>query len=1108
MCQTGEEINMCNSKQNFVHLHNHTWYSVQDALPSPTDLAMTARKEGFPAVAITDHGRMGGCIEFFEACNKPIDGLDPIKPILGCEMYVVPDRFDKDMVVDEYGNKRRRKTWHLTMLAKNQTGYRNLLALSRLGAEQDAYHYFPRIDWDVITKHSEGVICLSGCLGSEVNQQLSREDVDGARETMRRYKEVFGEDYYGELQYHGIDLQKHNLPLLLDLCKELDIKTACSNDIHYLQKEQWELHDVLIHMRESLTKDSAEVKESGKREAYGSHEFYMKTEAQMRKMFGKVEECVDNTLEIADKVENFMKVNVPHMLPSAEIPTNDQMFNDFKSKHYPYHKPNEAYLAYLAITGLKALGLADNPVYKARLKYELTTVWNMGVTDYFLIQRELAEFMKQAHIRFGIRGSGVASLINYCLGISDIDPVRWNLMFERFLNPGRGTKYKLEFPEKPTKEWFDEHGKQPQQEACERIKTVAKQAIAEDAGLKPLQPQIQKEIWALEGQKLASYICDLADSGFKTDKNTPNLWSAYFLGITPEKPKGDMVVGQVATLPDVDTDIDDRYRDTAIEWARRRFGDEHVAIVGNWGTYAIKAAVTACLKSSKKFQQRYGEKSHIVAQSISKSIAVQPAHTEDPEEPLEFALKQNPDLQQYVKQFPDEFDAARKLIGVVSNLGVHASAVVIASEPINWHTPLERSNKGMVTAYDMNDVEKIGMVKYDFLGLAMHQKIERALKYIKERHGKEIDLRRIPMDDKKVLNLFNEKKTTTLFQFGSDGMKDSLSKVQVSDVEDLIAVVSLFRPGPLQFIPDYASYKRNPNTVRYPHEIIKRHLGVTYGIPVYQEQVMLVCRDMANFDHDEVDSMRKAVSKKNPIAFEKCCKLFKDKATKAGIDGKVVDMTLDSWKGFAGYAFNRAHAASYAILAYRGAYLRAYYPIEWLAACIQTDITGNKQDRVGDHIHECDSERPRIVVSGPDVNTSKLEVSITEKDVIVLPLTYIKGIGANGCEFMDGAPYEDIKDFIIRGEPSRTMLRNLAEAGALRSLPDYKGGDIDRFMERVEPHYAELDSIKREAKKAEKQRYTSMSPLQKTSTATVRPVRPAGKPFRPKSKPSILDSFE
>lgn len=1096
---------MCNSKQNFVHLHNHTWYSVQDALPSPTDLAMNARKAGFSSVAITDHGRMGGCIEFFEACTKPVDGLDTVKPILGVEMYVVPDRFDKEMVVDEYGNKRRRKTWHLTMLAKNQTGYRNLLALSRIGAEQDCYHYFPRVDWDAISQHSEGVICLSGCLGSEVNQQLAKDDVDEARNTMRRYKELFGDDYYGELQYHGIDLQKHNLPLLLDLCKELDIKTVCSNDIHYLKKEQWELHDVLIHMRESLTKDN--IKESGKREAYGSHEFYMKDEAQMRKIFGKVPECVDNTLEVAEKVENFMKVNVPHMLPHAEVPTDDQMFNDFKSKHYPYHKPNEAYLAYLAIVGMQALGLHTNQVYKDRLKYELTTVWNMGVTDYFLIQRELAQFMKQAHIRYGIRGSGVASLINYCIGVSDIDPIRWNLMFERFLNPGRGTKYKLEFPEKPTKVWLDEHGKKSQQEACERLKDVAKKAIKETPDLKPALPQIQKEIWALEGQKLASYVCDLADEGFTTKSNTPNLWSAYFLGITPEKPTGDMVVGQVATLPDVDTDIDDRYRDTAIEWARRRFGDDYVAMVGTWGTYAIKASVTACLKSSPKFQQRYGEKSHIIAQSISKSILVQPSHTEDPEDPLEYAVQQNPDLRQYINQFPDEFDSASKLTGVVSNLGVHAAAVVIASEPIQCHTPMERSNKGLVTAYDMFDVEKLGMVKYDFLGLAMHQKIDRALKHIQERHGKEIDLLNIPMDDKNVFNLFNTGKTTTLFQFGSPGMKNALAKVQVSDIEDLIAVVALFRPGPLQFIPDYAAFKRNPLSVRYPHEIIKKHLGVTYGIPVYQEQVMLVCRDMADFDFDEVDSMRKAVSKKNPVAFDKCCKLFKEKATKKGIDGKIVDMTLESWKGFAGYAFNRAHAASYALLAYRGAYLRAYYPVEWLAACIQTDITGNNVDRVSDLRSECEAERPKIVVANPDINLSKMEVVITDKDVIILPMTYIKGIGANGAHFIDNAPYEDLRDFIVRGETSRTMLRTLAESRTLRSMQDCKFGDIDAFMQHAEQYYSELETIKKEAKKAERQRYTSLSPLQKNTVPIQRPTRPAGKPFKPKNKPSILDSF-
>ncbi|MBS1722406.1 MAG: DNA polymerase III subunit alpha [Armatimonadetes bacterium] len=1085
---------------------------MQDALASPTALAMAARKMGFPAVALTDHGRMGGCIEFFEGCTKPVDGLDPIKPILGVEMYVVPDRFDKNMVVDDAGNKRRRKTFHLTLMAKNLTGYRNLLAMCSIGAQPECYHYVPRVDWEVISQHHEGVLCFTGCLGSEVNQRLIVGDEEGAREVMTRYKDVFGDDYYGELQYHGIDIQKRIMPVLKGLCKDRGMKMVCSNDVHYIEQADWKLHDVLIHMRDALG-DDASVKVSGKREAYATHEFYLKDEAAMHRIFDKLQEdAVHNTMEVADKVENFMHVNVPHMLPKAEIPTGDQSFLGYWKQHYPHHQPNEAYLAYLATNGLQTLGLSDDPAYKQRLKYELSTVWHMGVTDYFLIQRELATFMQQGQIRFGIRGSGVASLVNYCIGVSDIDPVKWNLMFERFLNPGRGTNYKVDFPEMPAKAWLEEHGKQNQTAAIERLKSVVKAGVAANPELKHLVPAMQKELWVLENQKLGTYVCDLADTGFKSEKNAPNLWSAYFMGITDEKPTGGMHVGKVAALPDVDTDIDDRYRDTAIEWAKRRFGEDHVAVIGNWGTYGLKAAVTGCLKSSPRFQAKFGEKTHVMAQSISKSIEEQPSHVDNPEDPLVFALKNNPSLQRWVNEFSEEFEAANKMIGVVSNLGVHAAGIVIASEPIAWHAPIEKSNKGPVTAYDMANVEKLGLVKYDFLGLAMHQKIDRALKYIKERHGKDIDLLNIPMDDPRIFGLFNNEKTTTLFQFSSPGMRKALREVQVSSVEDLIAIVALFRPGPMAFIPNYAELKRNPGKVSYPHEIIEKHLGVTYGIPVYQEQVMLVCRDMAGFDHDEVDAMRKAVSKKDPVGFDKVRKMFREKATKTmNVNPAVVDATLDSWKAFAGYAFNRAHACSYALLAYRGAYLRVYYPVEWLAACMETDISGNRNERVAGHRAECDEERPRISVYRPDVNMSKMQVHITDEDVIVLPLTYIKNVGASGKHIAEHAPYADLRDFVLRGEPSRQVLRNLAEADALRSLPDCKGKGHETIVNDSEKHFAELESLKKEAKKDAKRRYDSLSPLaRKPSTlpSASRPLRPAGKPFGPKPKASILDSFE
>lgn len=1094
---------MCQAKkQELVHLHNHTYYSVQDALASPSQLAMRSRELGFTAAAITDHGRMGGCVEFAEACKKPVDGLDPIKPILGCEFYVVPDRFDKSPIEREDGTKRRQKSFHLTLLAKNMEGYRNLLRMCGIGANPDCFHYEPRIDWEVLSQHSEGVIALTGCLGSEVNQALAKGDEDSAKRTMGRYKEVFGDDYYGELQYHGIPLQKELMPKLRRLCLDMDMKMVASNDVHYVEKMDWEIHDKLIQMRD--IQDDNLTKVNGKKQAYATHEFYLKDEQSMRKIFDNLQpDAVSNTLEIADKVEDFFKTGVKHMLPRAKVPMDDAMFLDFWKKHYPYNEPAEAYLAYLAVVGLKALGLDRNPEYRKRLVYELKVIWYMGVVDYFLIQREFAEFMRKSGILFGIRGSGVASLVNYCIGVSDVDPIKWNLMFERFLNPGRGAQYKTDFSDMPAKKWLEENPTADNEAAMAELRALVQQKLESQEEYKPHAVAMDKELYVLEHAKLGPYIKDLADSGFRSDKNEPQLWTAYFLGVTPEEPTTGLEVRAVATLPDVDTDIDDRYRDTAIEWMKRRFGEEYVAMIGAWGTYGVKAAVTACLKTSEKFQARWGENTHKMAQAISKSIIEQAKDIDDRKDPIEYACEQDPQFARHVRDYPEEMEAARRLIGVISHIGVHAAGVVVASEPISDHSPVEKSNKGLVTAYDMDNVEKLGLVKYDLLGLAMYQKIDRALKFIKERRGKDIDLNAIDFNDMRVFSLFNRGLTTTLFQFSSPGMQKSLKEVQVSDVEDLIAVAALFRPGPLAFIGDYAAGKRKPELVKYPHPVIKKHLGVTYNIPVYQEQVMNVCKDLAGFDWLEVDIMRKAVSKKDMVGFQKACQLFKKKGAKKGVDTQIIDNILDSWQSFVGYAFNRAHSTSYAILAYKGAYLRTYYPVEWLAACMQADI--GKKDRLANHRHECTIEK--ISVMRPDVNLSRMEVTITDGGAIVLPLTSIDGVGQNASNIAAESPYDSLKDFIVRSGANRSMVQTMAEAGCFKSLPDAKSyRTTEELMAAAEEHVKERESIKRAQKKVDNQKYVSMSPIQ--SKIVHRPIRPAGKPFKPKPASSILDSFD
>lgn len=420
---------MCQSKQNFVHLHAHTHYSVQDALPTPKEYAFHAREMGFPATAITDHGRMGGVIEFVEACRNPYKDLAPIKPIIGCEVYTYFDRHVKESVIRPDGSKGRPKHNHLTLLAMNETGYRNLLRIQAIGAEE-GYYYEPTVDWEILERYNEGIIALSGCLASEVNQALLKGMDDEAEAIAGKFAETFKDRYYIELQYHGIPEQKTNLPKLVKIAKNLNLPVIASNDVHYLKAEDWRVHDLLISMRDI----SSDRVGKGKKEAYGSHQFYLKSEADMMQIFSSKPEAILNTVALAERVEDFLKLDVPHLLPHVAIPMDDEKFIAFKNKNLPHHKPNDAYLAYLSMCGLKKMGLDSKPEYKKRIKSELEQIWYMGVTDYFLIQSEMVEFMKEKGILYGIRGSGVGSLVNHCLDVCNVDPVRWNLMFERFLN--------------------------------------------------------------------------------------------------------------------------------------------------------------------------------------------------------------------------------------------------------------------------------------------------------------------------------------------------------------------------------------------------------------------------------------------------------------------------------------------------------------------------------------------------------------------------------------------------------------------------------------------------------------------------------------------------
>jgi len=1025
---------MC--KQEFVHLHAHTHYSVQDALPSPKNYAKKARAEGFIASAITDHGRMGGVVEFVEACRADDGATDPIKPIIGCEVYTCPDMTFKEHAEREDGTVGRPKHNHLTLLAMNEKGYRNLLNIASIGAEV-GYYYDPRVDWKVIEEHNEGIIALSGCLASELNQALLRHGEKKAESVAERFLDVFGDRYYIEIQNHGIPEQEHNLPKLLELGKKYDIPVVASNDVHYLEQKDWQIHDVLIQMRD-LSQDRIAGKKNGKKEAYGTHNFHLKTRNEMENIFSSVPYSLDNTLNLTDRVEDFMKLDVPHLLPSAYVPMNDEDFRAWWQRNLKYYKPNEAYLAYLAFNGLKRLGLDKNSTYIKRMKYEWETVCNMGVVDYFLIEYEMVCFMKKSNIRYGIRGSGVGSLLNYLLEVCSVDPIRWNLMFERFLNPGRGEQYKIDFSVMPVKEYQEQKGKEDQSEAVRRLKEIVKEK-SNDPEYESHMPAIHKEIWVLENQGLATYMNHLSNSGITKQKNESNSWIAYFLGITDEKPESGLKVKKVATLPDVDTDIDDSRRSEAFAWASSYFGQDKVKNIGTWGTYGAKAAVIGVLKTSEKFNAKWKDKTHQMAQVVSKTIPGRPGTT------LDDALQESPEFASWARQYPEEIAIARKLVGTISNLGVHAGGILIANDSLCNHVPIENSKGTLCSGYDMKSVERVGAVKYDYLGLSTLHTLSYALELIKKRHGKDIDPADIPLEDPKVFkNIYATGKTSTVFQFASGGMQKALQDVNASNTEDLIAVAALYRPGPMAYIPDYALGKKNPDAIKYDHPIIKKHLEVTYGIMVYQEQAMFLARDLAGFDWDETDKLRKAVSKKDPVLFDKITKLFREKAIARGVDAQVVNNLLQLMEKFSGYAFNRSHACAYAILSYWTAWLRYYYPSEWMAACLQTD----QNDETKKAIYEKECKTERINVLNPNVNESGMQTTVNKHGDILMPLTSIKGVGSMAETIIANQPYESLKQLCWVARPNRGTVESLFIGGALDCFPEAsKTTETEVFME-------------------------------------------------------------
>lgn len=1020
---------MCNNS-DFVHLHCHSHFSVQDALPSPYELVTAASQMGFGAIALTDHGRMSGTIQFVDACKRQ-ESL--IKPIIGLEVYTTHDMLDKSAPQ----GRRRPKHNHLTLLAKNHIGYQNLLKISSIAASE-GFYYDPRVDINVLRAHSQGIIALSGCLASEINQALLRDDYEQAKRTTEIFKDTF-ENFFIELQFHGtkscsMEEQKHNLPLLIKLAKDFNLPMVASNDVHYIDPADWRVHDVLIQTK-GLRDKTFTPGLSGKQKAYASHQFYLKSADQMYKIFGdKVPESISNSVMIGEMVEDYFKLDTPHKLPKAIIPC-DTDFQKFKEEQLPYHNNNDAYLAYIGFEGLKKLGLDQNKSYVNRLKKELSQIWFTGVTDYFLIQNEMISFMKENDIIYGIRGSGVASLLHYCLDISTIDPLKWGLSFERFLNPGRGAQYDITFKSLKT----NNTTLLPREQAIKKLKEIVFEKLNNFSNSAQIRHKVLKELWIIENQELSNYYLELYEQQNNIQINEPNSWVAYLLNITNQKPDGDLIVTKVSELPDVDTDADDLRRGEVINWLKDRFGHDKVMNIGAWGTYAARAAVLSALKTSEKFNNMFGDRADAEAHKITASISKKPGTT------IEEAIEQSSDFQYYYKKWTEEIEYAKGLVGKIANLTVHAAGVLVSSEPIIDYAPIENSKQTLCSGYDMNSISRIGGVKYDILGVKNLRMLSLCQELIKIRHNKIINLREINKEDAKVYKLFKDGQTETIFQFASPGMQDSLKLVKAESMEDLIAVVSLFRPGPLKYIPSFADRKFGKEKFSFSHELLEKHLGYTYGIIVYQDQTMFLAREMAGFTWSEADKLRKAISKKSGKDFKIMCSLFKERSLAKGINAQTVNETLELMSTFGSYAFNRAHAAAYADLAYKTAFMRVYYPIEWLAACMEIDIA--KEDEMAKYIRE--AAKLNIPVIYPDINLSDSHVIIDDNGYIILPLTYCKGIGEESIkEIAINKPYTNFKDFIERAKPNKTIVKALAGGDAFNNLVGAKEyEDINDLIE-------------------------------------------------------------
>lgn len=922
------------SKPKFVHLHVHTEYSLLDGLAKIKPLVATTKKMGMNSLAITDHGVMYGVVEFYKACKK-----EGIKPIIGCEIYVSPgSRKDKTPA--------NRQNYHLILLAKNHQGYHNLMKIVTVG-HLEGFYYKPRVDWEMLEKYHKGLICTSACLEGEIAHNILDNNYKTAEKKATEYQQLFGSDYYLEIQKHpGLKKQDTVNKGIVKISRELGIPLVATNDVHYLQKEDAFAQDVLVMINTRTTVNSPK-----RMSMLDTPDFYLKSPEEIKKDFAELPDAIENTQKIADKCNLEVELGKWYF-PKFPIPKKETAETWLRKKTFKAAKDH--------------YGKTLSKEIKERLKYELEIICNKGYAPYFLIMKDFIDWAGENDTRTNTRGSAAGSLSSFVLGITSVDPLIYNLPFERFLNKQRPSP------------------------------------------------------------------------------------------------------------PDIDLDVSDDKRQQMLYHIIDQYGEEAVAQVCTFGRMLARGSVR---DTARVLGYEYS-----VGDKISKLI---PLGSQGFPMSIDKALKISSELKDLYDQDNDSkkvIDAAKQVEGCARHISVHACALVISPTTINKFSPTQKETGGdkIITQYEMHAIEDVGLIKLDILGIRNLSILSNALINLRKTRQVEVNLRKIPLDDKKTFKMLTKGNTMGVFQLSGKGMTDWIKKLKPNQIEDLMAMVALYRPGPMAIIPEYIARKMNPDRIEYLDPRMKKFLTKSYGLIVYQDDCLYTAVYIAGYDWVEADKFRKAIGKKIPEEMDKQKKKFIDGCIKNGLTQKKAQELFASIESFVGYGFNKAHAASYGMLAYHTAYMKANYPVEYMCALLTAEA--EDIEKVGEGIKECKSMG--IIIYPPEINKSGRDFEIEknkdslDKMAIRFGLNAIKNVGAAAIEEIlkvreRGGNFTSLTDLCLRvsGQKiNKKVIESLVMAGAL-----------DKFGKRSSI-LASLDSIREKTSKRQKELESGQTSLLSTST--------------------------